>query len=820
MSAVDLLEDPEFLAEFVQEAMENLTELDGLFVELERDPGDRPALAAVFRGIHTIKGTSGFLALPRIERLSHAGEDLLSLLRDGRLLLDVERTTCLLGLMDRLREILAQLESDGAEPPGDDTELLEALRRLATPDEPDGAAAPTASAATAGPTAADPTTMADPTTPAAPDPSPAPVPTPSSAAPEARDRSGRLGDLLVELGLATPYAISRGLDAQRAGDARRLGEILVAEGLLHADQLLQVLDEQLRRSGARTAVGAGGGAVAGLTPAEPDAGSAAGRTREHADASVRVDVGVLDGLVDLVGELVLARNRLLQEGAGAAAPSPAAHEVDRLTSDLQHQVLRTRVQQIRAAWTKVPRIARDVALTLGKQVRVVMEGESTELDRSLVEAVKDPLLHLVRNAVDHGIECPDLRRAAGKDPEGTLRLSARQEGGDVVIEIADDGNGMDPVRIREVAVRRGVLDAEAAAALSDADALELIFEPGFSTAAAVTSISGRGVGMDVVRTSLQTLGGSLEVDSVLGRGSTFTLRIPLTLAIMPALVVGVAGRRYVLPEAAVVQIVRMRTVDGRVPLDRLPDGLCLRWLGRLLPVVDLTAAMDGIPVADRTDRRSHVVVVVQSHGRRLGLLVDAALEIEEVVVKSLARAVNPYEIYSGATILGDGAIAAILDVAGLVRLTGLLGIPAARDGDATAVDEAAERMLVCLAGGRRYGVPAGHVRHVVRIGRDDVHWDTAAGAVVVIGDELHPVATLTPEHAEHDRRLSVVDVAADAGSDGDSGRPDAHVLLLVDAVLDVVPAPPAALGAATTVLHDGVPVDLLDPLTLVATSAA
>lgn len=275
---------------------------------------------------------------------------------------------------------------------------------------------------------------------------------------------------------------------------------------------------------------------------------------------------------------------------------------------------------------------------------------------------------------------------------------------------------------------------------------------------------------------------------------------------MPALVVTVSGRRYILPEAAVVQIVRLRTQGGRLPLDRMPDGACLRWRSGLLPVVDMVQAMDGRSAVDATPRRSHVVVVVQTQGRQLGLLVDAALEIEEVVVKSLAASVNPHGVYSGATILGDGDIAPILDIGGLVRLTGLIGIAATADERSVAVRND-ERLLVCRAEDRHYAVPADRVRHVIRMPLSDVHWNTGAGTVVRVGEELHAVRPLTSQHADHGMRVSVVQV-----STGET--PEDEVLLLVDTVLDVIVKPalgvPGRGDVTSTVLHDGAVVDVLE----------
>ena len=503
---------------------------------LEKGSTDRNTLASIFRTIHTIKGTSGFLAFNQLEAVTHAGESLLSRLRDGLLPLTAEITTALLATVDAVREMLKSIEASGKEGERDDRDLISNLTRLLEPraahlpsDVPDAKAKPTAN------------------------PSEQPVP--------------NLGDILVNRGAAKVSDVHDAVEQQKAGDPRHVGEILVEKGAVKPQDIVEALNAQQQARGQ--------GAV---------------------DSTIRVDVGQLDRLMNRVGELVLLRNQIVQytnstEDSELLATS---QRLNLLTTELQESVMKTRMQPIGNIWSKFPRTVRDVALGCGKQVRIEMEGKDTELDKTIIEAIKDPLTHLVRNAVDHGIEPPELRSKAGKNPEGLLFLRAFHEGGQVNIEVTDDGAGLDYEKLRNKAVQKALITADQAARMTEREITNLIFLPGFSTAEKVTNVSGRGVGMDVVKTNIEKIGGTVDLQSKPGLGSTVRMKIPLTLAIIPALIVTTAGDRYAIPQVSLLELVRLEDEQCRKGLELVNGAPVHRLRGKLLPLSKVT----------RTRRRS------------------------------------------------------------------------------------------------------------------------------------------------------------------------------------------------------------------------
>src|SRR5262245_34472246 len=408
---------------------------------------------------------------------------------------------------------------------------------------------------------------------------------------------------------------------------------------------------------------------------------------------LRVDVRRLDSVMDLVGELVLARNQLLRALAGATGPTGggstvtiAAQRLDHATTRLQDEVMRTRMQPVSAAWARLPRLVRDVASACGKRVRLETHGDGTELDRALVEALKDPLTHLVRNAIDHGVEDAAARERAGKPAEGALRLSAYEEGGSVRLELADDGAGMSVERIREQAIARGLTDAERARRLTDEECLAFVFLPGFSTAPRVTSISGRGVGLDAARAAIVAVGGSLGVRTVAGRGTTFHIRLPLTLAILPALTLEESGEIYAVPQAHVLELVRCGEGSSAARVERAHDRPVFRLRGELLPVVELGRCLAADAATDRERSPRHLLVLA-ADGRRYGLAVERVRDTEDIVVKPIAHRLREGGTFAGATVLGDGRVALILDAHALAMRAGLA---AAADAPAGAEEPARE----------------------------------------------------------------------------------------------------------------------------------
>ncbi|MFZ0772212.1 MAG: chemotaxis protein CheA [Candidatus Sulfotelmatobacter sp.] len=605
MSESDIVKD------FLVESYENLDRLDRDLVGLEKNPKDKEALAGVFRTIHTIKGTCGFLGFDKLEKVAHVGENLLTRLRDGQLILNPEITTALLGMVDAVRQMLKSIEATGNEGERNDLELIAILTRLLQPPPE----APATSEV-------------------------APVP---EGTEEAADLSANIGSIPMQRAEVTAAEIQLAVRTQKEGDPRRMGEIPVEQGAARPADIVDVVR-----------------------------GPQSSRVQATAsDSTIRVGVEVLDKLMTLGGELVLARNQVLQfanrmKDTGFLA---AAQRLNLITTELQEGVMKTRMQPIGNIWGQFPRTVRDVALGCGKQVNIEMEGKETELDKTIIEAIKDPLTHLVRNSVDHGIELPADRVKAGKDRSGRLILRAFHEGGQVNIEISDDGAGLNADRIRKKAVERAVITAEQAARMTEREIFNLIFLPGFSTAEKVTNVSGRGVGMDVVKTNVEKIGGTVDVQSTQGKGTTVRVKIPLTLAIIPALVVSCGGDRYAIPQVSLLELVRLDADKVAKGIELVHGAPVHRLRGRLLPLVylsrELTLAVDEKSAKGNDDAVN--IVVLQADERQFGLVVDQINDTEEIVVKPLRKQLKSLKTFAGSSIMGDGRVALILDVLGLAQ---------------------------------------------------------------------------------------------------------------------------------------------------------
>lgn len=570
----------DLLRDFLTESNENLARLDNDLVSLEQHPDDSSLLNGIFRTIHTIKGTCGFIGLCRLEGVAHAAENVLDALRAHRLAVHPEVIGDVLAAIDCIKDILGHLEATEAEPEGDDSVLIARLETwLHAPAESRPAVPVVAPVAT---------------------PESAPVATPEATS------------------IVTPTA-----DHHAPADA----------------------------------------------PPPPTAGAkkpwdgVERRKRGEDDASsLRVGVQVLDQLMNLVGELALSRNQLLQI-TGAVEDSEFAkpvQQLNRVTTDLLEAVMKTRMQPIANSWTKLPRIIRDLAQASGKQITLECYGAETELDRQILQAIQDPLTHMIRNSADHGIEAPETRVAHGKSPGGTIRLSARHEGGHVVIEVADDGAGIDPQKIKRKAIERGLVRGDIADGLSDHQLLRFIFEPGFSTAEKITNISGRGVGMDVVRSNIEAIGGTVDLSSVHGYGTTIRVKIPLTLAIIQALLVGTAGETFAVPQIGVVELVRI-TEEQRHLVEMVHGAEFYRLRDSLLPLVRLG---DQLRLGGEVPQEANIVVC-QVGELRFGLVVDEVFDTQEIVVKPVGRMVKHLTTYAGCTITGDGRVIMILDTAGI-----------------------------------------------------------------------------------------------------------------------------------------------------------
>ncbi len=586
----------DLLRDFLSESAENLGKLDNDIVGLEQHPDDASRLNGIFRTIHTIKGTCGFLGLARLEGVAHAAENVLDALRSGKIAVRTALIGDVLAAVDCIRMILDHLEQTEAEPEGDDAPLIARLEQwlpvspeLATPMVP-----------AEGPAFAGPTGIA----PSAPVVLPPTVPPPGDLAP-------------ADPATADP--------APAAGNEW----------------------EGIERRKARKDDGAG-------------------EQHHCADSTLRVGVELLDQLMNLVGELALGRNQLMQLAAAneeSEFSSPVQH-LNRVTTDLLEAVMKTRMQPIGNAWTKLPRLVRDLSHASGKQITLDMRGAETELDRQILQAIQDPLTHMIRNSADHGVESPAARRAAGKSEGGTIRLSARHEGGHVVIEIADDGAGISAARVRRKAVERGLVKADAADAMPEAQVFRFIFEPGFSTAEQVTNVSGRGVGMDVVRSNIELIGGTVELSSREGRGTTVRVKIPLTLAIISALLVGTAGETFAVPQIGVVELVRV-TEEQRGLIEHVHGAQFYRLRDMLLPLVPLHTLL-GLDVAEPYE--TYNIVVCQVGEARFGLVVQEVFDTQEIVVKPVGRLVKHLQAYAGCTITGDGRVIMILDTSGIATM--------------------------------------------------------------------------------------------------------------------------------------------------------
>jgi two-component system chemotaxis sensor kinase CheA len=434
-----------------------------------------------------------------------------------------------------------------------------------------------------------------------------------------------------------------------------------------------------------------------------------------AESTLRVDVTLLNQMMNLVGELVLTRNQVLQATSADPNMTLLSRRLDMVTADLRESVMKARMQPVSNIFSKMPRIVRDLSQSLGRRVRLQVEGQDTELDKSLLEAIKDPLTHAVRNSLDHGIEPPEARQAAGKDPEGTLKLKASQEGSYVVIEVTDDGDGIAVDKIRQKAVERGLVPAERAARLGERELFQLIFLPGFSTAATVTNVSGRGVGMDVVRTNVEKIGGKVEIDSRAGKGTTLRMRIPLTLAIIPALIVRSINQSFALPQGALLELVHIPPQEAASAIEWIENAPLYRLRGKLLPLVYLDHLL--MPGAEHklSTERDNFIAVLDADGRRFGLVVDGLADPEEIVVKPLSAVLKDIGLFSGATVLGNADLALILDPGSIALKAGVsLREEEASRASETGTAGAIEFLLVEVAG-RQAAVPLADVLRIEQL---------------------------------------------------------------------------------------------------------
>ena len=623
----------EVVAEFLAESREGLDTLDRDFVTLEANPNDSQTLARIFRCAHTIKGTAGFLGFSRLESVTHAGESLLSRLRDGELKLSPEMTNGLLSMVDAVRSMLAAVETTGADGNEDHAALVAQLHKLLNPGEhpPEHAEA-----------------------------EPEPAPAESEPEPEPEEDLPPPPPPVVKPAAPAPVAKAAAPAPKAAAPTKSPAPAPVVAARAPAPTPVAAHEHEAAHTPAHEAPHQEGQPVA-ETPVVSQAAE-----------TIRVDVDVIDRLMDLAGELVLTRNQILQINTRSedSAFSAASQRLNVITAELQDGIMKMRMMPIDNVFSKFPRIVRDLSRACNKQVRVEIDGKNTELDKTLIEAIKDPLTHLLRNAVDHGIEMPADRIKKGKPAEGVLTVRAFHESGQVHIQIEDDGGGIPLDKVRAKALSRNLVPPEQLAKMSDEELCSLIFLPGFSTASAVTNVSGRGVGMDVVKTNVEKIGGTVTVDTRLNRGTTFGIKIPLTLAIVPALIVAAGRSRFAIPQVSLLELVGFDPTRDLQKIENFHGAPVFRLRGQLLPLVFLDKEI-GQESGDLREG-SVRIVVLQVADRRFGLVVDRIIDQQEIVVKPLARQVKGIPIFAGATILGDGRVALILDVMGLAQQSGIV----------------------------------------------------------------------------------------------------------------------------------------------------
>lgn len=726
----------QLLGEFLLETREGLDAIEEDLVKLEQDPMDRSRLEGIFRTTHTIKGSAGFLGLKLLESIAHVSEDILTRAMEGQLILTSASVTVLLEALDAISTIVNTLQEEGNE---GSTDYAHLKRRLRVINESCGKKTTLISTgrlpAKDDPLAGHGETWGlfddeEPAAAAAPAAAPAiaPAPPPEASVP------------------AAPAPAPAAATAESAPDENKDA---------------------------------------------PEAASKLGPTK--VESTIRIDVNLLEKLMNLVGELVLARNQLLQYSEKMNDPQYLAivHRASLVTSELQENVMKARMQPIGTVFAKFPRIVRDLAMASGKQIDLAISGEDTELDRTIHEGIRDPLVHLIRNACDHGVETPEKRAASGKPAKGTVHIAAYHEGGHVNIDISDDGAGVNIERVKAKGIEKGIISSSQAASMSDKEARELIMMPGFSTAEKITNVSGRGVGMDVVKTNVEKIGGTIEIDSEMGRGTVFRIKIPLTLAIIPALVVRAGGERFAIPQINLKELVRVEENDRARRLERVQGAEVMRLRGRLLPLARLNKLLrlEAKPAEEHVEN----VVVLNTGGRELGLIVDEVHDVEEIVVKPLSRQLKALHLFAGSTIMGDGRVALIVDVAGVAEsaMTHVIGEELESPSDEaqarpvlTDADHESQTVLLLSIGQNdRYAIPLNLVSRL-----EEFPWtrvEKLHGRLVVqyrghILPLVNPASHFTVDAIERDQDDTVNVVVFEV-----EGR---SIGLLVNRIVDVVEA--------------------------------
>jgi len=841
----------DLIKEFLIESAEGLDRFDKDMVALEKDPASTDLLASAFRTVHTVKGSCSLFEFKKLEAIAHAGENLLSKLRQGELKMNADITDALLTMGDAVRGILDDIETTGKEGDRVFSPLIERLRSLCA---------------------------------ATPELAPAPEQARASAQ-EGMDDLAK--EFLIESGEGLDQFDRDMMELEKSPESAELlssafrtlhtvkgscslFEFKKLEAIAHAgENLLSKLRQgELKMDAATTdALLAAGDAIRRILAAieqhgeegpdghealvdrlkalaegksiEPGSPPSSGKPETSpaprpeadagggkvADTTIRLDVGLLDRLMNLVGELVLTRNRILQltRGKEEGELLRSTHQLNALTSELQEGVMKTRMQPIGGVFGKFPRLVRSLCSTCGKKASLLLEGGSTELDKSLIEAIRDPLTHAMRNCVDHGIEAPEARAAAGKPETGRIELSARHEGGQVIIGISDDGGGIDTARLKAKAQEKGLLPADRLAKMSPQELTELIFLPGFSTAEAVTNVSGRGVGMDVVKNNIEKIGGSIEIRSELGKGTSFRIKIPLTLAIIPVIIIRSGDARYAISQANLLELVRLDGDKAAAEIETFVKSPVYRLRSRLLPLVDLAKELEA-PGWTGRDGASVYIVVLQADDRRFGLLVDQVLDSEEIVVKPLGRLLKGIPVFAGTTVMGDGKVIPILDVFGLAQKAHIIteGPDPSQGLEEEKEEEGETTPMVILKGSddERMAIPVAAVRRLERFPKSAVE-KAGPREVVQYGEEILHLISLSgvlPERRDTPRNphLKEDELRRDSLEVVVHTEGDRTVGLVVHSVLDIVheridaPRAPSREGVRGCIVVEGRVTELLD----------
>jgi len=614
----------EILAEFILEAREIIDRLDGDFVRLEENPSDQALVGNIFRGLHTLKGSSGFFSLKRLEKLSHAGESLLGKIRAGQAELDFDKSTRLLEMNDILRSIIEGVEANHVEPEGDDQELIAVLLGM-------------------GP------------------------------------------DIVKQ----TDQMISRPVPNKAPEESSK-----------NEPQSLPEIQMEYSESSEAVAVNAPGQDV--VVP-------------------VKVNPEVLDKLMNIASEMVLARNRLLpfsQQSTDKLFTS-AVRSIDLLTLELQERMMKMRMQPIYHIWDKFPRLVRDVSAECGKKVRLLQEGSETELDRILLDSIRDPLIHLIRNSIDHSIEAPEIRLEKGKSELAYLVLRAAHQNGTVIVEVIDDGAGVDYERVRQRAISRGLISVEKAHSLNHKELIDLIFLPGFSTRDTITNLSGRGVGMDVVKNNIENIGGSIEITSVPNEGTHVRLKIPLTLAILPTLFIRCAEEIFLIPQNRILELVRFAPNQPNNGIEDFYGTPTFRLRDKLIPLLFLNEQLN-LSASPLKPKQKLFIAVLNFNGTLFGLVVEEVLNIQDIVIKPLGELLRDMSNFAGATIMGNGEVALILDIDGIARKSGLverLQANPIRQEElyVPAVEEMISVLLFEIPGLNKIALPLDSIDHIIKL---------------------------------------------------------------------------------------------------------